>query len=330
MAQLIAFFLLFTQAQAQTLELLNEQSFESEKMYEEAKFGGISGLHYRDNILWAICDDRGSRGPYRLYKFNLTSSEDKKKWQVEIAAQLPLGDAKGYKVLDPEALYVFSDNQILISSEGDLNQKPRVMPMIRFWSEDKKWKKELPLPKEVLPEKSGMQTKGVLNNAAFEAMAVQNDEKKIWFMPEFPLFQNKKNEIEIFELTLAKNNKWKKTKVYNYVRNTPPEGHKEILRGMSDALWWKPDHILVLERSLRIEGTSLNIVEAELFSVKLLADGKVEKKKLLTLDKDLGANWEALSWGPNLEDGKRLLIIGSDNNFHKGNLTRFLFYSFKE
>lgn len=330
MAQLISLFLFFSFAtQAQTLQLINEQSFDSETMYKDVKFGGISGLHYRDNVLWSLSDDRGSRGPYRIYKFNLTSSADKKKWQVEISDMLPLGDAKGYKVLDPEALYVFSDNQILISSEGDLNQKPREMPMITFWSPDKKWGKELPLPKEVYPEKTGMQTKGVLNNSAFEAMAVQPDEKKLWIMPEMPLFQNKKNEIEIFEYELNKSKSWKKTKIYTYIRDLPAAGRTEVLRGMSEALWWKPDHLLVLERSLRVEGTSVNIVEAELFSVKLTGN-KTEKKKLLTLDKDLGANWEALSWGPELPDGKRLLIIASDNNFFKGTPTRFLFYSFKE
>lgn len=327
MAQLISLFLLW--AHAQTLQLINEQSFESEKKFQEIKFGGVSGLHYKDDILWALSDDRGGRaGPPRLYKLKLISSADKKNWSVEISEMHNLGDHKKFKVLDPESIHVFPENKVLISSEGDLNQKPRVMPMISFWDEKKKWEKELPLPMEVYPEKTGMQTKGIQNNGGFEAMAVQDDDKKIWIMPEFPLAQEKENKIPVFEYELQKNKSWKRTKKFNYVRETP-QGRTEILRGLSEALYWKPDHLLILERSLRLGTTSVNIVEAELFDVNF-SKGKVEKKKLLTLDNKLAANWEGLSWGPKLPDGNRLLIIVSDNNFAKDNPSRFLFYSFKE
>lgn len=329
MAQLISVLFLFFQAQAQTLTLLNQQSYEVDHKFQDIQMGGLSGLHYKDGVLWALSDDRGGKaGEPRIYKFDLSSSEDKKTWTVKPTDMLYLGEAKGYKVLDPEAVHMFANGQLLISSEGDLNKKPRVMPMIRYWNpSDKKWGKEFTLPRDVIPEKTGMQTKGILNNAGFEAMAVSEDEKKLWIMPEQALFQSKKSEIEIFEYSFDK--KWKLTKRYDYIRDVPPEGKVEVLRGMSEALWWKENQLLVLERYLRIEGADLKSVAAELFSVKLV-DGKVEKKKLLTLDKDLEANWEGLSWGPALADGSRLLIVVSDNNFAKGNATRFLFYSFKE
>lgn len=325
MLQLICWFLIV--AQAQTLELLNRQTLDSEMEIKKVKVGGLSGLHYKNDFLWAISDDRGSRGPYRMYKFELKSSKDEKTWSVKPMEMIPLGESSGYQVLDPEALHLFDDGRFLISSEGDLNKKPRVMPMIRFWSFAKGWEDEVPLPREVLPEAIGMQTQGIHNNSGFEAVAVHEDGKKLWIMPELPLFQRRDNKIDIYEYVFDK--KWKKIKSYKYTRDEPKKDEPEILRGMSEALWWKENHLLVLERYLQLQGTDLKKVGAELFSVKL-TNGKVEKKKLLSLDTDKEANWEGLSWGPALANGKRLLIIGTDNNFKKNVDTVFSFYSFAE
>lgn len=326
MAQLITLFLLF--AQAQTLELLSQQTFGSEIKFKDVLLGGLSGLHYKNNALWAISDDRGSHGPYRMYKFDLEGSMDNRKWSVKPVEMIPLGDVSGVKTMDTESIYLFDDGKFLISSEGDLNRKPREMPMIRFWSSEKKWENEISLPKEIYPEKVGMQTKGITNNGGFEAVAVHQNGQKIWFMPEFPLVQRSKGEIDLFEYEL-KNKKWKKSKKYTYKRDKYKGKGTEVLRGMSEALWWKEDHLLVLERSLIMQPTDLRKLSVDVFSAKM-AGGKVEKKKILTLKDDLGANWEGMSWGPDLPDGKRLLILVSDNNFTDKNDTRFLFYSFKE
>ncbi|MFN8792418.1 MAG: esterase-like activity of phytase family protein [Bdellovibrionales bacterium] len=327
MAQLV--FLLLAFVQAQTLTQLSSQTFESEMEFKGVRLGGLSGLHYRDQVLWALSDDRGGKaGDPRIYKFELIESPDKKQWSVKPVDMIYLGEASGSKVLDPEAVYVFSDGRLLLSSEGDLNQKPRVAPMVRFWNPKDKWLKEISLPKQVLPEKTGLQTQGISNNAGFESMTVSTDEKKLWMMSELPLFQNQKSEIEIFEFHFEK--KWKAKKTYSYKRDAAPEGKVEVLRGLSEALYWKDNHLLVFERYLRVEPNDPKSVGATLYSVKLNEDGGVEKKKLLTLEQDLGANWEGLTRGPELSDGARLLILVSDNNFEKKNLTRFLFYSFKE
>lgn len=315
---LIIFFSNFVYAQS--LEQLNLLKIDSDERINNHRYGGISGVSFSDGVLWGISDDKGRYGPPRMYKHSL------KGINIKIEGEVLIKEPEGVSVVDMESVYRFKDGRFLIASEGDYNKKPRVLPFVRFWDEKNKWQEEILLADELIPEKIGMQTKGIQSNSAFEAMTVSEDESNLFLLTEVPLFQNQKSEIEFLEFE-KKSSKFELKTRRAYLRDKPPEGVIEGLRGVSDALLWKKDHMLVLERWVRFHKTKGRDIGAELFSVNLK---DLKKKKLLTLDNELAANWEGLVWGPDLSDGRKLLILVSDNNFESNVPTQFLFMAFKE
>ena len=313
-------FLLTANVAAQNLEIIKTQKIESDKRINSHRYGGISGLSYAEGFLWTISDDRGQFGPPRIYKHSIKNNT------LNIENEILIKEPSESIVVDYEAVYRFKDGQFLISSEGDLNKKPKVFPFVKFWSEINKWKEEISLPKDFLPEKTGMQTKGLQNNSGIEALAVNPEETSIFMMSEVPLFQNQKSEIEFLEyekITSA----WKFKSRKAYLRDSASEGTLEVMRGVSEILYWKKDHLLVLERWVRLSQSKAIMMGAELFSVNI---SNLQKKKLFTFDKELAANWEGLAWGPDLSDGRKLLILVSDNNFERSMPTQYLFLAFKE
>ncbi len=308
---------------AQKVEKLKLQKFESQKRFNNHLYGGISGLTYADGFLWSISDDRGQYGPPRLYKNSIIDNV------VKIENEILLLAPTDSLVVDYEALYRFKNGDFLISSEGDLNKKPRVAPYLKFWSEAKKWGIEIELPPDLYSEKIGMQTKGLQNNSAFEAVTVSQDEKTIYLISEAPLYQNKKSEIEFltYERSEKYNHHWKLKSRQIYTRGAASKSIIEVMRGVSEILYWNKDHLLVLERWVRLNQSKVIKIGAELFSVNLK---NLKKKKIFTFDADLAANWEGLAWGPNLSDGRKLLILVSDNNFEKQTPTQYLFLAFQE
>ncbi len=316
-------FLFFLSSQvvwAQSLEIIKTQKFEGTERYNSHRYGGISGLSFSDGFLWAVTDDRGQFGSPRMYKHSLKNNS------VKIESEISIKEPKGTPVVDYEAIYRFKDGKFLISSEGDFNKKPRVFPFIKFWTATDKWKNELLIPEQFFPEKTGMQTKGLQNNSAFEAMTVSPDELSVYLMSEVALYQNQKSEIEFLEYE-ATGNEWKFKSRKAYIRDVAPEGAFEVMRGISDILYWKKDSLLVLERTVRVGKGRAVTLGAELFSVNIQ---DLKKKKLFTFDKELAANWEGLTWGPDLSDGRKLLILVSDNNFERATPTQYLFLAFKE
>lgn len=316
----LLFIFLASLVNAQTLQQLNHLKIDSDEKVNNRRYGGISGLTISENTLWGISDDRGRYGPPRIYKHTL------KGINLKIENEILIKEPEGQSVVDLESIHRFKDGRFLISSEGDYNKKPRILPFVRFWDEKNKWQEEIFLADDLIPETIGMQTKGIQSNSAFEAIAVSEDENSLFLLTEAPLFQNKNGEIEFLEYE-KKASKFEFISRRAYMRDKPPAGVIEGLRGVSGALLWKKDHILVLERWVRFHKTKGRDIGAELFSVNLK---DLKKKKLLTLDNELAANWEALEWGPDLSDGRKLLILVSDNNFESNVPTQFLFMAFKE
>ncbi len=111
------------------------------------------------------------------------------------------------------------------------------------------------------------------------------------------------------------------------MREAPAEKTFEVSRGVSEVLFWKEGYLLVLERWVRLSQTKALVIGAELFSVNI---SNLQKKKLFTFDGELAANWEGLTWGPDLSDGRKVLILVSDNNFERLTPTQYLFLAFKE
>jgi hypothetical protein len=344
---------------ALAFEKIGEHSFPADVKFEKHRFGGISGLSFRDGQLWAVSDDRGRFGPPRIYqlKFSDLNSPQSSILQIQIESELTLPAAEESVVMDMEAIAALSDGSFLISSEGDLNKEPRSLPFVRLWHPQRGWGRSLSFPKRFSAETTGFQTKGLVNNSAFEALAINSDESQLLLFSERPLFQNKKDEIEYLSyrrdespkltpkttgaVTKIKDKetpksestpqskkelKWSFRERRAYLLDRAPPGAGEVMRGVTEVILYNENTLLLLERWVRLSNKMSLVTGAELFSLQL-KDWK--KKKLFSLEGELAGNWEGMTRGPDLPDGRKTLVLVTDNNFEKGVPTRFLFLAFR-
>lgn len=320
--KIVFLILLFTQLYAFELQYLGLQEINANVNFDGHILGGLSQVQFKNNKLYTVTDDRGRNGGARIVVFNYL--HQKKNWNqaLKFEKSLKIEPSENSKILDLEAFYLFNDGKWIISSEGDLNQKPRVIPSIRFWDEKTKWAKSIPLPDAFIPESIGLQTKGLNNNSAFESLTVSTDESKMWVFSEGSLFQSLDSTIEVLEFKLNQLNE--EPVRYKYLRDKAPEGRLEVFRGVSDALWLSDDQFLVLERYVYLTKKSFRQIEADLFLVKKTND-QFKKTKVLTLNENRAGNWEGLTLIQE-KDQSTTLVILEDNNFDPKVSTKFIFY----
>lgn len=358
-----AFYFLFIylfsfSALANSVEFLNSFEIPYSFKVQGVNFGGISGLTVSDSKLWAVSDDRGVKGPYRIYSMEL--KEKSGKYSLESIQQTSLKDSN-QKLFSPASLDLEAisagEDFFIVSSEGDNNLKPRQSPRVFQIDKNGQWLSEVELPKRFIPESTGMQTRGILNNAGFEGLTCELSCARFFTMTERALYQDtdfdNEDRSQAIRLSAWMKNKevYSVEKEYVYILDalSSDEAGKEIFRGVSEILFLEPGKILVLERGLNfssqglsyrsalyvaeIEGAtdvahheSLKKVKYQSLKKTLVADiGKLEK---LT-DDQRKQNFEAMTWLPAKGLKHRILVIASDNNFSRKEKNMFLFFKFK-
>ncbi|UXR64354.1 esterase-like activity of phytase family protein [Bdellovibrio bacteriovorus] len=347
------------QAQALSLSYVGETSIKTGAEFQKTTIGGLSGIVWRDGRLLALSDDKGRIGEPRFYEFDLkvtSSSVTLKPLKVHFISGLPVTGERKVS-LDPEGLAGLPSGDLLVSSEGNNDSKPREMPRVFQVSAVGAWKADLPVPDKFLPESTGQQKKGVQNNAAFEGLSVTADGKYAFTSVETSLFQDyvigeeeKGDWIRILKYEEKSEKGYQP--VYEYAYRVEPltdaHGGKEVFRGVSEVLAVSETKLLVLERGVRLFPKKIWANTVALYEVDLskgtdvsgllkLEGGKftgVSKKLLVDFEVDLKKrkdkkvqNFETLSWGPKLSDGRRSLLVMSDNNFSKKEITELVVFA---
>ncbi|WII73155.1 esterase-like activity of phytase family protein [Bdellovibrio sp. 22V] len=357
----LAILLFSLQAFAMKLEYVGETSIKTGTKYNKTTIGGLSGIVWQNNTLFALSDDKGRAGEPRFYEFDVTI--DKKTVTltpkaVHFITGLPAEGEKKAGV-DPEGLVRLPSGDLLISSEGNNDAKPREMPRIFRVSSEGAWKSDLPVPDKFLPETTGQQKKGIQNNAAFEGLTSFADGKFVFTSTESSLQQDYVSGedatgdwIRILKYEdKGQQGGYKAVAEYAYRVDAFKDNQagKEVFRGVSEILALSETKLIVLERGVRIFSKNMWAQTVALYLVDLskgtnitglakLSDGKftgVEKIKLIDFETDLtkerGAktiqNFEALAWGPTLADGRKSLLVMGDNNFSKNEITEFLVFA---
>jgi hypothetical protein len=345
-------------ASALQLKYVGETEIAFDTKFEKIAIGGISALSWNDGILYALSDDKGGKGEPRFYSFELKI--DKKKVTLKPKAihyLTGLPDKDGKKAgLDPEGMARLSSGNFLISSEGNNNAKPREMPRIFEVKPDGKWISDVTLPEKYLPEATGLQTKGTQNNLAFEGLSLSPSGASLFTSTEGALFQDmpvtaseKGDLIRLLKFDFKES--WKASKEFAY-RMEPLVANDigpQIFVGVSEILALSEDKLIVMERGVRISPAKIWSNRVTLYLADLttatdtlplvkLADGKkvveVPKIKLVDFETDLKAdrklsveNFEALTFGPVLPDGRKTLLVMTDDNFSKTQKTQLLVFA---
>lgn len=305
--------------------------------------GGLSGITYNDNdgTWYFISDDKSEHGPARYYAADV-SIENGVLAGLRFKAMTPLKrpDGKTYgsgpegstdDYADPEGI-VYTGRGIIWTSEN--SDDPAVQNIITSAALDGTVLRRYDLPEFLRVDEA--KKLGPRDNHGLEAIAVSPDGNALWLGVEDPLvqdgaFPDDKNG-GVTRLTKINRDTATVLSQYAYglaaLAQAPAEGKHSDGPGLAEIAVLDSTHLLALERSWVEDVTNfvqIYVVDVsgatDIEKMKSLEDAPyepVDKTLLIDLNK-LGIqmdNYEGMAVGPTLPDGRRLLLVCSDNNFN--------------
>lgn len=347
---------LVTQAGAPTavkqIEFLGEVRFPTGYEYAGTEVGGLSSIAYdaERQLYYALSDDAAVKAPVRYYNLSIDVSD----------RQLTTGDVTFQGVtylkgeagtpparteIDPEGIAIAPNGNLFITSEGYANQL--VPPFVHQFRLTGEFVARLPIPAKFLP--TADRSQGIRPNLGFEEATISPDGQYLYTMTENALYQDgaaasltEPSPARILRFDLARQVSDREMLYYTDAiasESVPPNEFK--VAGVTDLLAIDNEgRFFALERSFAVGVGHTN----KLYEVNLQAATDIRNyesiagqsvpetaQKQLILDfAELGIpqdNLEGLTFGPNLPDGRKLLIIVSDNNFDQTQFTQFLAFA---
>ncbi|WP_414541424.1 esterase-like activity of phytase family protein [Nostoc sp. CCY0012] len=338
-----------------SIEFIGEATIPKGLIFQKTEVGGLSGITYdaKNDLYYAISDDRGQKAPARFYTLKIDLSQGYlKNGDVQPVGVTTLLDQNGQTFpageTDTEGIAYTNGETAFISSEGDVRQL--IDPFIKEFSlSSGKLLAKLPIPNKFLPDKNGNQ--GIRNNLAFESLTITPNNQHLFTATENALMQdgpaakpNLGSPCRILQYNLLTN---KPEKEFLYQTEPVPQILNltgRFASGLPDLLALdNQGHFLSIERSFAGLGFAVSLFQVSLQGAdeiqninSLLAMESaniqpVSKKLLLNLSKldVLLDNIEGLTLGPRLPDGQRSLILVSDNNFHSLQRNQILAFKLK-
>lgn len=338
------------------LDLLGEVRLAPGTRVLDTTLGGLSALAYDPGraCWYALSDDRSQVDPARFYTLTLDLSDGRlERADLAFAAVTSLTDAEGRafpaKSLDPEGLALARDGAALfVSSEGD----PRIgqAPWVKGFGLDGRERRTFAVPERYLPAPG----RGVRVNLGFEALTLTPDGRTLVTAVENALLQDGPladlshgSRCRVLFLDVASGKAMREV-AYDLEpvaqAPTPPTALKT--NGLPDLLALDDaGTFLLIERSFSEgAGATVRLYEVDLREASdtsalpalARADGSyepVERRGAKRLLLDLGTlgirpdNLEAMALGPSLPDGRRLLVLMSDDNFSPVQVTQVLAFA---
>lgn len=339
-------------AKAPSLEYLGEAIVPTGTMFAGTVVGGLSSITYDEarSVFYAISDDQGQINPARFYTLRLTIADGRlSNGDVVFTGVTTLlaPDGQPYPVasLDPEGLTLTKDRELVVTSEGFAARS--IAPWVRRYTLDGVYIDDLPVPDAFNPTTG---SRGVRGNLGFEAAAVAPNGRHVFIGTEGALVQDgpaatvaNGTPVRILQYHLQT-----QRLAAQYVYQADPVAEAPVpstafsVNGLVELLPFNDQFMLAMERSFSVgaPGTGNTIrLHTVAFPRADDVDGidslaglqvrPVEKSLLLDL-KTLGIpldNIEGMVIGPRLPDGRRSLILVSDNNFSAAAFTQFLLFA---
>ena len=341
------------------VEFLGEVVIPTGATFEGTEIGGLSSISYDPGrgVYYALSDDQGNRptgDPVRYYSVDIDISDGtldagdvefvsvKQLFESQMTPFAPGG-------LDPEGFVLAREGQFFMSSEGNIFAEPIIDPFIYRYNPQGRVTARLPIPEKYIPD--GVEH-GVRFNLAFESLNLTPDGRSLVTAGEGALFQDGPDStftngslarVLVFDVR-------KRTAVAEYVYEVAPWAEPSAIFGVNGIVEVLPiddmGTMLVMERSFSVGGVlgggTGNVVVINEISTAgatdvlefdaLYSGGSpiaftpVAQREVFAFD-DLGIpidNIEGMTFGPMLPDGRRTLVIVSDNNFSAGQFTQFI------
>jgi len=347
--------------EAQTVvfvEFLGEIVVPTGTTFGGTEIGGLSSITYRasHDAYYTLSDDQGNRptgDPVRYYTVAIDLAD----------GTLDAGDLKFVAVdqifeskktpfapggLDPEG-FVVRGGSLFMSSEGNIFADPIIDPFINRYNKNGRVTATLPIPDKFIP--NGVD-KGVRFNLGFESLNLTPNGRNLITAGEGALFQDgpvstvtngSLARILVYDVR-------KRAPINEYVYEVGPWAEPSGIFGVNGIVEVLPiddvGTMLVMERSFSVGGVLgggtgnvvvINEVSTDgatnVLGIDALYDGgspiahtPVSQTEVFAFD-DLGIpidNIEGMTFGPDLADGRKTLVIVSDNNFGTGQFTQFI------
>ena len=336
------------------LQFLGQHIIPTGTQFQGTEFGGLSGIAFdsRRQVYYALSDDPSQLDPARFYtlRIGVTGAGAP---TVQIVDVTTLTDAAGQpfpaQSLDPEGLALTGRRTLVITSEGFANRL--IDPWVREFSLEGRQLRDLPVPDAFRPNAAG--TRGVRLNLGFESASATPEGRWVFSGTEGALVQDGPPATVAAgsPARLLRYDLWLGGALdRQYVYRTDPIAQAPVpptafaVSGLVELLPFDTESLLSMERSFSVgvPGTgntiklyTVSVAEADdVNGVESLAPilGSIEaaqKSLLLNLDA-LGIpldNVEGMDFGPTLPDGRRSLILVSDNNFAPAQFTQFLLFA---
>jgi hypothetical protein len=312
--------------------------------------GGLSSLTYdaARGVYYALSDDQGAgftptSSPARFYTLSIDVSDgmlDPGDVQVLAVTTFlgPDGQPFPAQSLDPEGLTLTPQDTLVLTSEGISTRG--IGPFVREFDLSGRQVAELPVPGYFAPTA----TSGVRQNLGFEAAAVAPDGQRLFVGTENALVQDGPaattatgSPARILRYHLGHDGSDRE-----YVYPTDPVAAPSTVftvNGLVELLPLNNEFLLAMERSFSVgAGNTIRIYRLALpgaTDVSGVADihdvaglQPARKSLLLQLPSTINGqpldNVEGMTLGPTLPDGRRSVLLVSDNNFTAGQASQVL------
>ena len=336
-----------------SLQFLGEVIFPTGFAFAGTTVGGLSSITYdaERGVYYVLSDDRSQLGPARFYTARIDLSDgflnpgDVLFTGVTTLKQ-PDGSTFPPFSLDPEGMVLTEDDGLVVTSEGDTTRL--LDPFVRSFDLTGRSLRSFPVPSYFSPTTDG--SSGIRNNLALEAAGVTPNGNFLLAGMEGALFQDgpaasltSGSPARLLRYNL-RSNKADRQLLYPVgpiVEPTVPAGQFAV-NGLVEVLPLSQHSLLAMERSFSVgAGNTIRIYLAEtrgatdidrFTSLAGVLDRVRPVTKTLLLDLDvLGLtldNVEGMTFGPTLPDGRRSLVLVSDNNFDPAAFTQFLAFAY--
>jgi hypothetical protein len=359
-------------AQAQSLSYLGQQHVVTGFQFGGTVVGGLSSIDYDASAsrYFAISDDRSALNPARYYTLELDLTKFQRAGNPGMAGVsftgvttilTPAGAAFALNQVDPEGMRLDAKTGTLYwSNEGQRTNAGLQNPTLREMKLDGGHVRDFAVP-AIFGTSTGFPgTQGIVNNLAFESVAISSDGKTLWTATENALIQDgpvattiNGSAVRMLSFDIASGAAGKQ-----FIVNTDPVAIAPLLpggfatNGLTDLLALNAHQFIGIERSFAAgagtPGTGPNglptgntiklvLIDAsaatdvsgmDMIDSTVVAATKTELLNLSTLKNDDGSflatdNIEGLTFGPEL-NGKRTLLLVSDNNFSSTQFTQFI------
>jgi 3-phytase len=342
---------------APTLQFLGEEILPTGLQFEGTDVGGLSSIAYdaaRDRY-YVISDDQSVLDPARYYTFDLDVADGTlDPGDVVITDVTTLLDGAGLPFaaasFDPEGLAFTKDDELVVTSEGIANLL--IPPWVRLFGLDGRQQADLPVPRAFIPD-AFPQTRGVRQNLGFESgttvgpyFLTGSEGALVQDGPAAAVGVESPARLLRYNLKTGRPDR-------QYLYWTDPVAEPPVpptafaVNGLVELLALDKHNYLAMERSFSVgapgTGNTIKLYTLELSGAQNIGGreslagqlGSIEPAtKTLLLDLDvLGIpldNVEGMAFGPDLADGRRTLVLVSDNNFAPAQFTQFLLFAYSE